>query len=196
MFWEWKKYPIVTIALIVVNVVLFLICTFDHGVLYKVGSISMWNLITEGQYYRMVSSMFLHADIEHLVNNMLLLYGLGYMIEKEIGSIRFFLYYMLSGLGGNLFSISKEWFTGYFYSSIGASGAVYGLIGMLLIFAVTNREHFPTVTWKNVLFVIFYGLYTGYESIQVNNAAHIGGIITGLLLGGVFSIRLKLVQAR
>lgn len=186
-----KKYPIVSAILVAINVVLFLVCTFDDGLLYNKGSISILHLMYKGEYYRLLSSMFLHADIQHLVNNMLLLYGLGYMLEKELGHVRFLIYYLVAGVGGDIFSLAKEYITKEYCFSIGASGAVYGLIGILLIFVITMNDRFPDITWQRVAFVIVYALYSGFQSVQVNNAAHIGGLIVGIILGLIYCLRWK-----
>ena len=186
-----KKYPIVSILLVALNVVLFLICTFDKGLLYNKGSISVLDLINNREYYRLISSMFLHADNNHLVNNMLLLSVLGDMLEKELGHIRFLIYYLITGLGGDIFSIVKELVTKDYYSSIGASGAVFGLIGILLIFVISMQEKFPDITWQRVILVIIYALYSGYQSVRVNNAAHVGGLIVGLIIASIYCVRFK-----
>lgn len=119
------------------------------------------------------------------------MYGLGYMLEKELGHIRFLIFYLVSGLGGDVFSLVKEYVTREYSISYGASGAVYGLIGILLIFVVIMPHRFPNVTWQRVLIVIVYSLYSGYRSIGVNNAAHVGGLITGIIVALIYYVRLK-----
>lgn len=191
-----NRYPVVSIALVAINVLLFLVCTFDDGLLYNKGSISLWNLTRNGEYYRLISSMFLHADIHHLFNNMILLFGLGYMLEHELGHIRFLIYYLVAGLGGDVFSLVKEHMTGYYYSSIGASGAVFGLIGILLILVIFMPHRFPNVTWQRVIFVILYSLYSGYQSIEVNNAAHVGGVLVGAFVAVIYTMRVNHSEKR
>ena len=87
--------PFVSGGLVIVNIILFLLCTFGCDLLYNKGGLSPYNFGIEKEYYRIVTSMFLHADIEHLVNNMLLLFGLGAMIEKEVGHLSFAILYFI-----------------------------------------------------------------------------------------------------
>jgi len=193
MKWRYisNRYPVVSIALVAINVLLFLVCTFDGGLLYNKGSISLWNLTKDGEYYRLLSSMFLHADINHLFNNMILLFGLGYMLEQELGHIRFLIYYLISGIGGDVFSLVKEYMTGDYYFSIGASGAVFGLVGVLLILVIMLPDRFPNITWQRVVFVIAYSLYSGYRSIEVNNTAHVGGLLVGAFIALIYTMRIR-----
>jgi len=184
-----NKYPVSSIGLVAINVVLFLVCTFDNGVLYNKGSMGLIYLMYDQEYYRLISSMFLHGDIHHLVNNMLLLYGIGYMIENELGHIRFLIYYLVAGLGGELFSLVHEYMTREYVSSIGASGAVYGLVGMLFVLVLMMPKQFPYLSWQRVAFVILFALYSGFQTPSVNNEAHIGGIVTGMIIAFIYCLR-------
>lgn len=176
--------PLVSIILVVINAIFFLICTFSGEMLYNVGDISPNNFLGKGQYYRAVTAMFLHADITHIVNNMLLLAGLGAMLEKETGHIGFLVLYLLSGLGGQAASLgykilAEEWYV----SSIGASGAVFGLVGVLLSMVLCRIKPMPNVTWQRIVLVVVYSLYSGIRAVNIDNAAHIGGFVSGFLLG-------------
>lgn len=179
-----SELPLISIMLVAGNAIFFLICTFSGEMLYNIGDISPNSFFGQGQYYRAVSAMFLHADINHIVNNMLLLAGLGAMIEKETGHPGFLALYLLSGLGGQAASLGYKLFAGEWYvSSIGASGAVFGLVGVLLAMALCRVKPMPSVTWQRVLLVVAYSLYSGIRAVNIDNAAHIGGFVSGLLLG-------------
>lgn len=181
---SWKEKPFISVLLVAVNVLIFLLCTFTGEMLYNVGELSPADIFDAGQFYRVVSAMFLHADIYHLVNNMLLLAGLGFMLEDEIGHISFLFLYFLSGLGGQAVSLIHKVYAGEWYvSSIGASGAVFGLVGVLLAVVLCFSGRMRNITWQRVLFVVFYSLYSGIRASNIDNAAHIGGFLTGLLLG-------------
>lgn len=178
------ELPFVSIILVITNAVIFLICTFSGEMLYNIGDISPNSFFGQGQYYRAVSAMFLHADINHIVNNMLLLAGLGAMMEKEIGHLGFLALYLLSGMGGQAASLGYKIFAGEWYvSSIGASGAVFGLVGVLLAMALCRIKPMPSVTWQRILLVVVYSLYSGIRATNIDNAAHIGGFVSGFLLG-------------
>jgi len=175
--------------IIVINIILFLLCTFDGGMLYNIGGISPYSFFEEKEYYRLVSSMFLHGDIQHLVNNMLLLFGLGLMIEKEIGHLAFAAAYMVSGIGGNIVSLFFKIHIGEWYvESIGASGAVFGLIGVLLMLALFLRGRLPNVTPIRILIVIAYSIYSNWGNGRIDNAAHFGGVIVGATAGAAICL--------
>ena len=180
-----KNLPFVSVVLVIINVIIFLICTFTGNLLYNMGSVSAWDLMHE-EFYRLVTSMFLHADAHHLVNNMLILFGIGYMIETELGHVRFGVYYMISGLCGNLLSAWMEIVHGEFISSIGASGAVFGLDGVLLALVLFSGKKISNVTLPRLLFMIGYSLYSGFTAENINNAAHIGGLLAGFVLASLF----------
>lgn len=145
-----------------------------------------------GEYYRLFTSLFLHADTQHLVNNMLILFGIGYMIEVELGHFRFGVYYLISGLGADLLSAWVEVLTGEYVSSIGASGAVFGLDGILLALVLLGGKKIPTVTLPRLVFMIVYSLYSGFVADNINNAAHVGGLITGFIIAAIYCLIRKI----
>ena len=188
-----KNAPYISIFLVVCNLVIFLICTFTGDLLYNIGDFSPYDFADRGEYYRIISSMFLHADIRHLVNNMLLLVGLGMMLEKETGHVRFLLLYLLSGLGGQALSLlNKFWQDQWYTASIGASGAVFGLVGVLLAMSLCLAGRLQNVTWKRIVFMVVYSVYSGVQAADIDNAAHIGGFLSGLLLGLLLCVRIRL----
>ena len=174
-----KLLPYITIFLVAVNVILFLICTFAGEVLYNVGELSPKSFLEDGRYYTILTAMFLHADIYHLANNMLLLAGLGMMLENDIGHVRFAVLYFLSGIGAHIVSLSYKLFADEWY----VSGAVFGLVGALLAMVLWWTESMPRVTWQRILVVIAYSLYSGMRAENIDNAAHIGGFFAGFLAG-------------
>ena len=172
--------------LVAANVLLFLLCTFTGEMVYNIGDFSVMDLIQRGEWYRMVSSMFLHADIGHLVSNMLILYYIGNAVEKRIGHLPYLFLYFISGIVGNVFSAGYELLTGYYISSIGASGAVFGVEGALLMMALLHRGKLAEATTGRIAFSIAFSLYCGFTSRNVDNAAHIGGLLMGFLMAGIF----------
>lgn len=179
------KKPFISATIVILNVIVFLICTFTGNLLYNMGSVGILDLV-RGEYYRLITSMFLHADAQHLFNNMLLTFGIGYMIENEIGHLRFGIYYMAAGICGNIFSAYMEIITGNFISSIGASGGVFGLDGVLLALVLFLGKKIPTVTLPRLMFMIVYSLYSGFIAGNINNAAHVGGLLAGFVMATVF----------
>lgn len=178
-----KNLPFISIMLVFSNVIIFLICTFIDSTFYSVGRLSVLEVVIYKQYQRILTSIFLHSDINHIFNNMIILFFLGAMIEKEIGHIKFGLFYLLSGIGGNLLSLFARFIENDWSASIGASGAVFGLDGVLLAIVLFSNRKMENVTPIRVGFMILYSLYSGFTISNTDNAAHIGGLLTGFLLG-------------
>ena len=180
---RWKQQPFVSGALVIVNVIVYIVCMFTGDVLYDRGDLNVISVLVNGEYGRILWSMFLHVDRSHLFNNMLILFFLGAMIEKEIGHIKYAFLYFLSGIGGNLLSLFAKVMTGEMVGSVGASGAVFGLDGVLLAMVLFWKEELPNVSPARVAIMIFLSLYSGFSSSNIDNAAHLGGVVVGFLAG-------------
>ncbi len=178
----------ITLGLIAINIVFFIISAFSGDLLYNKGAFSLYYLLYGREWWRLIISMFLHADINHLVGNMLLLYLSGEIVEKNIGKWRFLLLYFFSGIMGSFMYAAYEWVKKDFVGSIGASGAVFGLVGALLVLVVYYKGQYGDITLGRVLFMIVYMIYTGLRTTYVNNMAHIGGLLGGILLMGFYML--------
>lgn len=185
---KWKEVPLVSATLVAINVIVFIICTFTGDLLYNMGEMGIENVVFGKEYARIIWAMFLHGGIHHIFNNMIILFFLGAMIEKEIGHIRYGIFYFLSGIGGNLVSLVAKIMTNDLACSIGASGAVFGLDGVLLALVLFSGRRMENVTINRVLLMIVYSLYSGFTGKNIDNAAHVGGLLTGFLLGLVMCI--------
>lgn len=175
----------VTVGLVAVNVIVFLICTFTGDLLYNIGAVSVRDVLEEGAYYQVLSSMFLHWDVNHLFSNMIVLYYIGEIVEKKTGHLSYALIYFLSGIMGNVFSMGYELLTEQYYSSAGASGAVFGVEGALFLLLIIHRGKMEQMTVGRLAFSIVFSLYCGFTSAGVNNAAHIGGVLMGFAVTAV-----------
>ena len=176
-----------TTGLIVINVLVFFLLSLrgdtesgyfmlQYGAMYE-------PLVTEGhEYYRLITSLFLHFGIQHLLNNMVMLGALGYQLENEIGRIKFLLIYFISGIGGNLCSLYWNVSHGEQVISAGASGAIFGLMGALLYIVAVNRGRLGRLSGMGMLIMVALSLYFGMTSSGVDNSAHIGGLIWGILI--------------
>lgn len=170
----------VNVILVAINVIVFLICTFTGDLLYNRGALSLREVLADGQFYRLFTSMFLHWDAEHLFSNMIVLYYVGAIVERELGALPYTALYLLSGLVGNLFSVGYyELFVNIYGSSAGASGAVFGVEGALLFLVMIRRGKLESMTLGRVAFAVAFSLYCGFTSAGVNNAAHVGGVLMG-----------------
>lgn len=186
---QFKKISSVNTALIIINVILFLIPDFfgfiiDGGALFEKGTVIPLLVAEGGEYYRLFTSMFLHFDIRHLLNNMLVLFVLGERLENYLGHVRYLLFYILCGIGANLISLQFYLKSGELFTmSAGASGAIFGVIGGLIWVVYRNRGQVGDINSRQLVLMAALSLYLGFSSTGVNNAAHVGGLATGILLG-------------
>jgi rhomboid protease GluP len=138
-------------------------------------------LVARGEVWRLVSSMFLHSGFVHLALNMLSLYFLGAFVEIAFGRARFLALYLTSGLAGGL---AYLYFGAFGGSVVGASGAIFGLLGGVLGYSLRRG----TFSWQNplirqLLILTALNLYIGFSVPNISNAAHIGGLLSGLAFG-------------
>ena len=179
---EIKREP-VTALLILLNTLIFLIVEFTGGSengqhMLECGAVYAPLIIEQGQWYRMITSMFLHFGAPHLINNMLVLFVLGQRLEPVTGKMKFLLIYILGGLGGNL--ISLIW-TGNYSLSAGASGAVFAVMGGMIYVIIRHRGRVADLNMKQMLLMAAFSLYFGFASGGVDNAAHAGGLLCGFI---------------
>ena len=171
------KKPIITYALIAINVIIFLL-----GMILNLSDtfINLFAnygpLVTEGQYYRLFTSMFIHANLFHILFNMYALYLLGSQAEGFFGKGKFLVIYILSGISGSLLSILLNQGA----VSVGASGAIFGILGALLYFGYNNRVYLGNTLIREIVPVILINLAFGFMMTGVDNFAHIGGLIGGI----------------
>ena len=181
-----KQLPFVSAFLVLTNVIIYIICLLTGGEFYNQGILDLVDVLYREEYGRVLSALFFHADIGHLFNNMLILFFLGAMLEREIGHIALAVLYFLSGIGGNLLSLWMKVQNMDMAGSLGASGAFFGLDGVLLALVFFGNRNMETVTLKRVLIMIALSLYSGFTGGNIDNAAHVGGLLTGFLAGSVW----------
>jgi rhomboid protease GluP len=138
-------------------------------------------LVAEGEAWRLLSSVFLHSGVTHLGFNMLSLYFLGSFVEEAFGRGRFLALYLLSGISGGL---AYLYFGEYNAPAVGASGAIFGLLGGVLGYALRRG----TFSWQNplirqLLILLALNLYLGFSIPNISNTAHLGGLAGGFLFG-------------
>ena len=185
-----EQKAVCTVGLVVINVGIFLILILfgksentlfllEHGAMYE-------PYVLEGhEYYRLFTSMFLHFGIEHLMNNMVMLGALGWNLEMETGKIRFLIIYFLSGIGGNVFSMLMNQSAGRDVISAGASGAVFGLMGALVMVVIRNKGQVGRLSKRRIMVMVVLSLYFGLTSTGVDNMAHIGGLVCGFIIEAI-----------
>ena len=131
-------------------------------------------LIMSGEYWRLITPMFLHGDIIHLFFNSYSLFALGPAVEDLFGSARFAVIYFIAGIIGNIASFAFST-----HISVGASGAIFGLLGALVYLLRKDRRIFKTSFGAGIIITILYNLIYGFINQRIDNFAHIGGLIGG-----------------
>ncbi|MFT9486861.1 MAG: rhomboid family intramembrane serine protease [Tepidibacillus sp.] len=177
--------PILTYFLIAINAVFFFLMTLKGGstnteVLLDFGAKESF-LITQGEYWRLFTPIFLHIGFLHFALNNVALHYLGQMTERIYGSTRFLLIYLFAGIIGNISSFL------FAPNNIGAgaSGAIFGLFGALLYFGYVNPDLFFRTMGKDIISVIMVNLVFGMVVPNIDNYAHLGGLIGGFLIAAI-----------
>lgn len=178
------EYSWVTYGMIAVNILIFLLTDmFQWDALLEKGCLYWYYVLEKNEYYRVFTCMFLHGDISHISSNMLALFAVGDIVERDLGHIRYILLYLISGLCASATSVFYYSVRGEYTSSIGASGAIYGVAGALLVMFLTNpylRRQENMIRMGIFVLFLFYPMFIGSEGIDYS--AHLGGFISGGLL--------------
>lgn len=176
------------LGIILVNIAVFILCELfgsseDTFFLLNHGALCAQNVAEQGQVYRLVTYMFLHGGPEHLLNNMLILWFLGDTLEKQIGHVKYLILYFGAGILAGIASMSYNMYIDRFAVCVGASGAIFGVVGAVAWVIIINRGRVENLTTRKIFWFIALSIYGGFTSQGVDNAAHIGGMIAGLVLG-------------
>ena len=171
--------PTVTYVLIGINVAAFLI-QFAVGVDEVAGNLGMWpvGIAVGNEWWRLLTSAFLHGSFLHIAFNMYVLFALGPTLERVLGHGRFLTLYLVSALGG---AVASYAFSDIRTLSVGASGAIFGLMGALVI---AGRRLRYDIT--QVLILLGINVVIGFLQPGVDWRAHLGGLVTGAAVAAVF----------
>ncbi|HSH65449.1 MAG TPA: rhomboid family intramembrane serine protease [Bacteroidia bacterium] len=195
-FSKWRLFPWMTISILLFTcLIYFLTAALDGNVLQlSVGTLvncggNFSGLTLNNEWWRLLTSVFLHVNLVHLLFNMYALFSIGVLLEPVTGHWRFLAYYIVLGVGASITSLM--WST--FIVSVGASGAIFGLFGFYLIYLLAGKRKMNKFNPVSTSIIISIGinLLIGGISTFIDNAAHIGGLITGFLCGGVWMLFLK-----
>jgi len=179
----------------VISIIFFLIPSLNANweeTIYMSGVLHGYSVVVKGEFSRLFTSIFLHADAMHIVMNMLSLYIVGTMVEKLFSSISYLSIYFVSALFGSYASI-------YMHlggQAVGASGAIFGLFGALAGFAFVHRNTMKNQFisfMKNFGMILLINLVIGLVVPNIDMSAHIGGLIAGIIGGVMIAKNLKLI---
>lgn len=177
---------VLNLVVIAVNILVFVLVTVTGGT-DDMENMIRWGaaytpLIREGETYRLFTSMFLHFGIEHLFSNMLLLLFVGDYLEKNAGKAAYVAVYFLGGLTGSVCSYRYELSEGRAVVAAGASGAIFAVLGAIVVLMILNRGHLEDLSLKRLAIMIVLTLLVGVQSSNVDNFAHIGGFVGGIVV--------------
>ena len=174
---------IMLIVIIAINVIMFIISMF-YNLLPEL-AVNRY-LVTHGEFYRLITGTFLHANIVHLIFNMYALYIIGMQLESFLGKGKYLAVYLLSALAGSVLSIFMS--SGF---SVGASGAIFGLMGSLIYFGYHYRVYLDSVIKSQIIPLVIINLLIGFFISGIDIWAHIGGLIGGILATMAVGVKYK-----
>jgi membrane associated rhomboid family serine protease len=185
----------VTTTLLVTNIAFFIVEVVAAG-----GKVNLWDgfpgqtlvnlgamlpsaIVFQHQYWRLITATFLHASLLHILFNMYALYLFGYLVESAFGKAKFIAIYFVSGF---LASVASFLFINVNAPGVGASGAIFGLLGAWVAYNYRRRgTRLASMYLQNALFLIVLNLILGFSIPNIDNSAHIGGLIAGMACGAI-----------
>lgn len=182
------KKNVITIGLISINILIYAYMILFGQYENMINQFAVYGpyIVRYNEWYRLITGIFLHGDILHLLFNCYALFIIGSQIENFMGKTKYLIIYFVSALVGSLLSILLT--KGV---SIGASGAIFGLMGSLLYFGYHYRVYLGTVLKSQIIPLIIINLIIGFASSGIDNFAHIGGLIGGLLTTIALGVKYK-----
>ncbi|WBW98686.1 rhomboid family intramembrane serine protease [Oceanirhabdus sp. W0125-5] len=185
----------ITAVFLLSNILIFIVTAIlsksifdmDIRVLIEFGALNK-GLVLAGQYHRIISSGFLHAGIVHLAMNMLALYVLGLLVEEVFGKAKFAVIYVGALIAGSMATII---FGSGVVISVGASGAIFGLLGAAFAYGFIMRKRIGKAFMNSLLQAILLNVFIGLLVPEINNMAHMGGLFGGFVLGSIFLLLRK-----
>lgn len=185
-FFKPTKTPI-TYIIVAINIIVFIVLEImgdtTNGIfMVNNGAMNPDLILENGEWYRLFTSTFMHFGIEHLANNMLLLFLLGQIFEEAVGPTRFLGIYLGSGLTGSFLSFFMMCLMGQNDIVAGASGAIFGIIGGMIVVILVNRGRYQGISTRRMLFMAVLTLYFGFATSGTDNVGHVGGLVAGIIL--------------
>ena len=182
------KFPMITYCLIAINLIVFVVPLIFGEQQQILEALCVHGpSVRAGQYYRLLTGAFVHSGLMHLAFNCYTLYVIGSQIESFLGKAKYLVIYFISALFASLMSII---FNGN-VASVGASGAIFGVMGALLYFGYHYRVYLGNVMRSQIVPLVLVNLLLGFVMEGIDNAAHIGGLIGGALITMALGVKNK-----
>ncbi|MFW6285203.1 MAG: rhomboid family intramembrane serine protease [Bacillota bacterium] len=167
-------------AVTIMFVITILFGGFTERNLLELGALYEPIVIEEGQWYRLISVMFLHGSVSHYIFNTLFgLYIIGGALERLIGPVKYLIVYFASGLLASFTIVASYFISGDPVLTVGASGAIYGVLGAFLYLVVNHKEWFDPMDIQGIKGLIFINVVFTFIVPNISVAGHIGGLIAG-----------------
>lgn len=191
-----ERFPIMNLLIIATNILVFIVMelygsTEDTAFMLNNGAAYGEYIFKNKEYYRLFTCMFIHFGSYHLVNNMLTLLLVGNKVEQILGKVKFLSIYLISGLGASLISASYYYLKSDLVISGGASGAIFGIIGALVMLMLKNKKRISHFMGIQFFFLIVLILYNGFISTKIDTIAHLAGLLFGLIITAVITRKYK-----
>ncbi|WP_244834768.1 rhomboid family intramembrane serine protease [Clostridium sp. BJN0001] len=191
------KYNI-TWTIIIINIMLFLltviksksILDINASVLLSYGALNRIRVFYYNEYYRLITCAFLHRGLIHITVNMYSLYIIGPQIERLFGKVKYVILYLLTAVSASFLGLILN--NNNYQVSIGASGAIFGILGSMLSVVIIERNRVNKAVIMNIIVIIALNLFIGFNASNIDNFAHIGGLIGGVILGFILYKRRKI----
>lgn len=183
-----SKFPMVTYIIIALCITLYFIPLLFGVYNYVINKFCVYApYIRGGEYYRLITGMFFHGGVFHLIFNCYALYLIGSQVESFFGKFKFLIIYLFGGICGAIFSMIFGGNT----ASIGASGAIFGLMGSICYFGYHYRVYLGNIVKSQIIPLILLNLMLGFITPGVDNFAHIGGLIGGTIITVALGVKDK-----
>lgn len=185
-----RYFTICNTLIILINVLVFFLLekngsTMDTEYMLHKGAMFWPYVVNYDEYYRLFTYMFLHFGIRHLANNMIILTFIGDNLERATGKIRYLLIYLGSGVIAGAASMGYNMLQNNNVVAVGASGAIFGVVGSMLYIVIVNRGRLEDISSGQLLLFAIFSIYSGFTSQEIDNVAHIAGFISGMLIAAI-----------
>lgn len=184
-----SEKPIITYILVALNLLIFALMglySWSSGADYNTLLLEFGSKenahILQGEYWRFIAPIFLHANIMHVALNCYSLYFIGMLAERIFGKAKFIAIYFAAGILGNIFSFAFNTNPG-----VGASGAIFGLFGAIIFICIEKPALFKSGLGTNIVGIVCINLFYGFTKSGIDNFAHLGGLVGGLTFAGIFN---------
>lgn len=185
--------PWVSIGIAALNILIYGICFLTGDYYLPAFDLDPERILQGGQWYRVFTYMYLHSGPTHLFNNMIMLYVEGNVVEPAIGRWKYLIFYHLLGVLAGLGSLGYKYFIGTNVPSVGASGAIMGIMGILLYITIRNFRALRR-GGSRIFMLALCGvdsLYQGFYMKNVDNAAHVTGMLAGIVIGIIIDTAMR-----